>query len=427
MIFSERQLDVINKGGIIVVIDKIKNKISQFCFLPLYILAIPIVIVIRLIKPLILIRFGVLNCGRIGHFAANTEEYLCAKDAGIRLHKGKIIDFFYLQRGTISNNQLARMWRREIIILPFWVLFPIYKVNRIFPGWKIHWIDFIVKNSRDIYNLLDISKPHLKFTADEELEGIKGLNKMGILDNSPFVCLFVRDNEYLSKQHPNRDWSYHNYRDNDIQNYVLAAEELADRGYFVIRMGAIVREAIKSNHQRVIDYAAKGMRSDFMDIYLGAKCEFCISTGAGWDAVPSWLFRKPIVYTNLLPLGYLPTSSSKFILLTKRHWNQQKGYELKLSEIFIHGLGFCLSSTEYENNNIKLIENTPEEIRDVVIEMDDKIKGVWQYTDQDKILQQRFWDNFHQGIITTNKQHLHGKYLANFSTSYLQQNQQWLD
>ena len=77
-----------------------------------------------------------------------------------------------------------------------------------------------------------------------------------------------KDSAYLSV-HKGNEYSYHNYRDTDIQNYVLAAEELTFRGYFVIRMGIHVHQAINSTDPKVIDYATNGMRSDFMDIFLG--------------------------------------------------------------------------------------------------------------------------------------------------------------
>ena len=61
----------------------------------------------------------------------------------------------------------------------------------------------------------------------------------------------------------------------------FSAEALADRGFYVIRMGKKVNAAINSSQPNVIDYATNGMRSDFMDIYLGAKCSFCISSNFG--------------------------------------------------------------------------------------------------------------------------------------------------
>ena len=125
-----------------------------------------------------------------------------------------------------------------------------------------------------------------------------------------FVCFIVRDSSYLDSLplYRHLDLSYHSYRDCNIQNYVLAAEELAERGYYVIRMGAKVKEAFNVKHPNIIDYAFNGMRSDFMDIYLGAKCTFCVTVGTGFDSIP-FIFRRPIVDTNFVPLGFFSTKT----------------------------------------------------------------------------------------------------------------------
>ena len=44
--------------------------------------------------------------------------------------------------------------------------------------------------------------------------------------------------------------------------------------------------------------------------------------------------------------------------------------------------------------NLELIENTPEEIRAVTIEMDERINGTWNITEEDEKLQKRFWALF---------------------------------
>ena len=51
--------------------------------LPFYILAIPIVLIIRAISPWYLVRIGGLLSHRIGHFSGNTELYCCERDARI--------------------------------------------------------------------------------------------------------------------------------------------------------------------------------------------------------------------------------------------------------------------------------------------------------------------------------------------------------
>ena len=137
------------------------------------------------------------------------------------------------------------------------------------------------------------------------------MKNFGLPNNAKFVCLFVRDSAYLENYQFNifNDWSYHNHRDGNIDRYVLAAEELAQRGYFVFRMGKKVIKPLKSSNSKIIDYANSKMRSDFMDIYLGGKCTFCITTGAGFDSIP-YIFRKPLVAIEV-PLSTLRTFSKK--------------------------------------------------------------------------------------------------------------------
>lgn len=398
--------------------------ISHF---PFYVLAIPLVLILRLIKPFILIRIGGLISSRIGHFAGNIELYLCEKDAGINTPKQKYIDLFYFQYKPICNHQLARMWKRILYIGPELLLAPIRKVNKLLPSWEVHEIGQNTQHDRDVHNLLDQYPHHLEFTDQEKNSGIKGLRELGIPEKASFVCLFVRDSAYLNTQFGS-GYSYHDYRDCDIQNYVLAAEELANLGYYVIRMGAAVNQLLKSDHPKIIDYAGKGLRTDFMDIYLGYKCEFCISSSAGWDSVPSCLFRKPTIFTNVVPIGLLLTFSSKFLLTTRRYIDSKLHRELTLAEIFDTGVGFFSRASQYKNAGITLIENTPQEIKDVVTEMVELIKYPrYIHNEEDENLQKCFWEIFpvHSKDSTFGNA-FHGEIKARFSSAYLRNNRHWL-
>ena len=57
--------------------------------------------------------------------------------------------------------------------------------------------------------------------------------------------------------------------------------------------------------------------SDFMDVYLGAKCSFCISTSLGFDQIP-YLFKRPRAILSL-PVGDFQTYSDKNLVMTKKH------------------------------------------------------------------------------------------------------------
>ncbi len=363
---------------------------------------------------------------RIGHFAANTELYLCELDAEINKPKQQYVDAFYLSDKPECNATMTKMWGRTINILPVWILAPVKRINKLLPGGSVHEIGTNTQSDRDVHNLLDRFPPHIKLTDEEKSIGEANLRALGIPSGSPFVCLIGRDSAYLEKRYKSRDWSYHNYRDVDIQSYVLAAETLADRGYYVLRMGAVVHEPINSSHHMVIDYATHDLRSDFMDIYLGAKCTFCISCGTGFDAIPL-IFRRPVVFVNHVPIGYLSTFQNYTLGLTKRHFSVIKNRELTLKEIVQSDLCVALRSSDYESKHVKLLDNTPEEVRDIAVEMDERLKGTWEQSDDDEALHQIFWDIFPTDVLDTNQQRpLHGTIKSRFGANFLRNNRFWL-
>jgi len=421
--FAKRQLIEIQKGGCGVLFTKMKLALLIVFNLSLSILAIPAVVVLHIIRPWLLVRLNCMPSSRIGHFAANIELYLCERDADINVPKQRYLDLFYMGYRPVCNQQLAIMWKRILRVWPSWILTPISRANRLILGREHHYVG---NHDRDVYNLYDRFPPHLEFTPKETARGEAGLRAIGIPSGIPFVCLIVRDRTYLDAHLPGTDWSYLNFRDSDIENYMLAAEELVARGYYVIRMGVNVEKAMNTVEPRIIDYATNGMRSDFMDIFLGARCEFCISVSCGFDAVPI-IFRRPIVYVNMVPLGLLPTYSTRFLGITKHHWSAKKNRDLTLREIFDYGIDFYMDTSDYESKSIKLIENTPEEIRDVVIEMAERLSGKWQPQEDDEALQRCFWEIFSTGTVNNDRRRpLHGQFRSCFGARFLRDNRDWL-
>lgn len=418
--FLRRQMAQMRLGGKAEVVRKLQR-------VPLYALALINLLIIRIIRPVFLIRFSPLHSQRLGHLCANTEQYLCERHAGLNLpEKNKFyLDVFYMEN-PVCNQQLTKMWKSVLCIWPAWLLGPIDYINRLIPGGAIHVMKDNIQEDRDVLGLLSKYSPSLNFTSEEIEKGELELQKMGIPSGAKIVCLNVRDSSYLYSRMKGA-WSSHDYRDCDVQSYVLAAEELAERGYYVLRMGASVLHPIKSSHSKVIDYATKGMRSDFMDIYLGHRCTFCISSGSGWDSVPVSLFRKPTVYTNFLPVGYFPSYSDKNIFITRHHVLIGESRELSLREIFSKDLGLCLDALEYSSKNIKLVENSPEEIRDVVLEMQERLDGKWVPLEEYEVLQRQFWKIYPVNLVSAhNGKPLHGEFYARCGSKFLHNNQKWV-
>ena len=92
--FWSRQIIHVKKEGYVAVRRKARLAIIKLLKLPInlaaFTLAVPLVLFVRLIRPLKLLRFGYFFAGRIGHFAFDVEYYLTENKLGI--HPNKTID-----------------------------------------------------------------------------------------------------------------------------------------------------------------------------------------------------------------------------------------------------------------------------------------------------------------------------------------------
>jgi len=433
--FVSKQIFDIKAHGIPELFRKFYLLIRALLRIPIYIIAIVPCIIIRLISPWIIIRIEKVCSANYGNFALDLAMYCCKKKFKIDLPKKKHIDLLYIyHKDKIYNKQLAKMWKRKLNFFSSHLLDPINKVNKLIPGWKVHAIEVLFsKYERDIDNLIDKYQP-LDFTIEEETYGKKMLNKFGLKDNDKFVCLAVRDNAYQLRKISSRfrDWTYHDYRNHDIDNFVLAAEELARRGYHVFRMGVDVNKPLNSSNPKIIDYANSSLRNDFMDVYLGAKCSFCISTHYGFEEVPL-IFGRPIAFLGL-PIGDLHTHNEKFLLITKHHIFKKEKRKLSFSEIFAHGVAYAFDTKVFEQKGIELVDYTPDDIKDFVIEMVENVEFKRKLNPEDEELQKTFKNlfasnlkriNYHKEIKNTYHKY-HGQIRSRFSSKFLREHKDWL-
>ena len=409
--FIARQLTQIRQGRLSVLRRK---GITLLLLLP----AALVVIVARLLQPVVLIRFGSLPSPRIGPYAGETELYLCEQDADPPPRPA--VDIFF-HNAAVCNHQLKAMWDRTLHISHL-AKYPYILVERL-PGFKTHLVPN--GNDRDIRGLLATTQPHLSFTPEEERWGQSWLREQGVPEAAPFVCFFARDSAYLDAAIPGVDWraGYHDYRDSSIHDHVPAAEELTRRGYFAIRMGAVVKDALTTTNPMIIDYATKS-RTDFLDIYLGAKCRFFIGDPSGIIAIPT-VFRRPLVWVNTCRLEDMSVWGPDYLLIPKKIWLRQEHRFMTFREIFASGVRRISNIQEYERLGIELVDNTPEEITAVAIEMDERIKGTWRITEEDEELQERFWSLFQ--TLCKSPEVKHGVLLSHIGGEFLRDNRELLD
>jgi len=349
-------------------------------------LAAPFIILIRIIKPLVHIRFRKIFTSELGHFVDDAGILLCESV----LCNQNIKDWYWLPKPT-SNRQFEKMVKRTFYVR-WWVKY-LYIANNIIPGGEKYTTlpPRVTQKSRDIKGLLyktkEIKKAYFNFLEKEQNYAKKYLQDIGLKEKDKFICLNVRDSSYKNHLHPDRKWNYHNYRDSDISTYEQAAKALAEKGYWVFRTGKVVSKPFNCNHKKVIDYATSKKKSDLLDIWLMANCSFCVTTGSGLDSVPL-IYRKPILFINFLPADQIVAYAQTLTYFKHLRWrnkNRELNFKEYLDNTYYH-------DTKYDSNGIDIKDLTAREIKDAVIEMEKRVNGSWIDKTEDVKLQDKFWN-----------------------------------
>lgn len=234
--------------------------------------------------------------------------------------------------------------------------------------------------------------PLLQLNKVDECRGVETLKKMGIRPGDWFVCLHVRESGFHSdKKDPSQAW-----RDSDIDRYTDAIAAITQRGGWVIRMGdADTKPLLPAN--RVIDYAHGKFKSDLMDVFLCASCRFFIATNSGLGIVPS-TFGVPTIAVDYLPLANeLYIKNGCFI--PKLCWSDADNRYLTFDECMEAPLGYTHRGETFAGLTIR--HNTPDEIRELVVEMMDRLEGTLPTSIEDDELQAKLnWIRAKRGVVS---------------------------
>jgi putative glycosyltransferase (TIGR04372 family) len=345
-------------------------------------------IVIVCLRPIVQVKIVHITSERIGHLAFNTDSFL----RKLQLQKGKKgrkTVYIGITQSPPANRQLLKMFYRQMMIIQLPLKIYKYILKSIMNNKSIF------ANSRagtySEFELFHNTEVNLKFTPQENKKGIKLLQDMGISQDDWYVCFQARDPLYLEKTGRDlygiqMDWSYHNYRDCSIRNYILAAEYIVSKGGFAIRMGKDVGEPLpKGLSPRIIDYATYHW-SDFGDIYLSANCKYFIGSSAGLAVVP-YIFHKPMIMANYTPLSVAFSPRMDNLAIPKKIWSAQKDRYLTFKEILTSEVNNFAETRHFEQAGLELVENTENEILDVTKEMYARVFKEFEYTDNDHHLQ----------------------------------------
>ena len=392
--FRRKQWRQIRAGGWPVLKGKARLLLKRLRPLPVLIVTAPIVVIpvilIRLIRPWLLVRIGRLESEAIGHFSLPPEIYLSEADCGLHSTERNVVSIWYLHK-VVCNKVLEEKWRHYFRIWSRHIWKPIDNLNRFIPGGKMNQVPYrYTQNNQniDVYNALERTEPHLSFSEEEDAAGSKAFQDMGIRESDLIVCFMVRDGAYR-KEDPSGRTPSERHRNSSVYLLAPAMEELTELGYKAVRMGKKVMETLETANPYIIDYACNGMRTDMLDLFVISRCKFMVSTGTGVDLLAP-TFRRPLVHVNIPQFGFVDQIGKSGIFSPKHFWSISEKRMLTFPEIFRLRAHLFTLHKHYQMNDIESVNNTPDEISDVISEMEQRISGSWVSEPEDEELQNRF-------------------------------------
>ena len=117
------------------------KKILKYTAYALVFLLSPLFLIsIIILRKFIVIRIHSIVTNRIGHFAGNVDNYLHKLSLDEFSHKYYDIAFY---QSFICNKFLGKLWKRNLIVFPNIIIFPLYLILK-YLSKKITFLIFIL-------------------------------------------------------------------------------------------------------------------------------------------------------------------------------------------------------------------------------------------------------------------------------------------
>ncbi len=376
----------------------LKRIIINFLFKTSLIPALLILIFIKILK--MNVRFGKIKRDNVGN--STLELFLYLNDRSRQNYK----DFFFYDGKNISNNYLNSVISKNLKIFSFSKQLNFLSNKfKIFNEFYLELPNWWNRKKTKIVNTNLRTPKEFLFDKEKNKIGLNFLKKNGYKNNK-IVCLLVRDNFFKEKySNQNKDWSYHNFRNADINNYKKAVKFLLKKNYFVIRIGRGSEKQIYFKDKNYFDYSKINIEDDFLDFWIISKCHFCITTGSGIDEACS-VYKKPILDTNFFPISKVRSGQNYCISIFKKIFEKKTKKYLNLSQIIKldkNGLSIFRDFHAYKTSNFKkkyiLIDNSSDEILEAVKEIESRLNNSFIETKKNNENQKKFWDIFKKSGI----------------------------
>ena len=378
-------------------------------------------ILLRVLRPVVTIRFRNLPADEIGPLTVVSQHYLRIKETQ---QKKRQLDFWYLKDSVkVSNDYMLSFVKSQIKVRRSRFIELVAAISEKLPGAQHYQIESEIR-----ITLLEGVGKKLKLPQKDCDSSSEYVKKIGIDPQKEFIALMVRDGAYKSdivQANTQVRTDKEIYLNQNINDYLQVAEKFASMNVQIVRMGAKVERPFTSNSPLIIDYASTGMRTEAADIYLASECAMCISTNLGFDHIAAMSGKLRVITNQALIIQASTLFYSTDVFILQRFIERSSGRLLTLSE--------SLQFAEIRNldwyhkvidRGLDFVRNTPDEILEASLEGWQRSKGQWVDSPEGLELQAKYWHIYDTFFPEHKDRFLNGR--PHVGTSFLRNNKSWL-
>jgi putative glycosyltransferase (TIGR04372 family) len=378
-------------------------------------------ILLRVLRPVVTIRFRNMPADEIGPLTVVSQHYLRIKETQ---QKKRQLDFWYLKDSVkVSNDYMLNFVKSQIKVHSSRFIELVAAISEKLPGAQHHQIESEIR-----ITLLEGVGKKLKLPQKDCDSSSGYVKKIGIDPQKEFIALMVRDGAYKSdivQANTQVRTDKEIYRNQNINDYLQVAEKFASMNVQIVRMGAKVERPFTSNSPLIIDYASTGMRTEAADIYLASECAMCISTNLGFDHIAAMSGKLRVITNQALIIQASTLFYSTDVFILQRFIERSSGRLLTLSESLqfeeIRNLDWYHKVID---RGLDFVRNTPEEILEASLEGWQRSKEQWVDSPEGLELQAKYWHIYDTFFPEHKDRFLNGR--PHVGTSFLRNNKSWL-
>lgn len=319
-----------------------------------FLIVLPAFFFLALLKLFFNFRLSTLQAERIGHLSGEIDIYLRKKQLFNPDRNFKR----YIVIGSACNKTLLLLLKRYVPIIESKFLYRVLLICKTFKFMKI-FFEELGLDSRAYY-IYKRTKSPINLSDQEEIKGYKLIYQYyGIKEEDWWVCFHAREEGYLDSK-----YNYHNYRNSNILNMYSAMEYITSLGGYAIRYGSHGITKLDTTNPKIIDYTFSNHKSDFLDVFLAAKCKFFVGNTSGPRDLAK-MFSVPYILTNLIGYSHITPSPTSLFIPKKVMYNKKilSFEECKNFSLFDPHKSFHYStSLGFSMRKLTLLENSSEEI-----------------------------------------------------------------